>query len=607
MPRSRSDAGIPSHHPKGRSSRDKTQPVRFRLPTVWIGVAGLVAAGLVAGALVVTHESGPAGCAGRPTMINLVSAPNISEVLRGLADQWTASGPAVNGRCVGVVVSPKDSSQMAGAVGPAWDPARDGPRPIAWVPDSSLWLSVAGSRPDAAAMLPDDPVSIATSPLVLAVRQGLARALGWPQRQLGWQEVLGAMTQPQVFQQSGHPELAALKLGLTDPGVSTAGLASVVALLDQNATGKVSDAQLVASLGLASVIGAMAADTSDFFAAQDPKAAKGPNSIVGGFPVLERDLAAYDTGTGVGSPLVPVYLPQNPIVADYPFTVLRASWVDATARSTAEQFQQYLLRAAAQDAIGSQGLRGADRAIRDAEALPAASGFRAAIATPRSIPDAQTLSQIVIVWTSLLRSTNLVAVLDTSGSMGQPVPGTGKTRLQLLQQTATTGFSLLTNNTNIALWDFSQRPGSTSEHRQLVPFGPMAGLVGGVPRKQALIGALNRLAAGGFTPLYDTVYAAFHEAQKHWQPNSTNAVLLITDGANELNGAGLNLAGLLSRLTREQRPDAPVQVISIAVGPQADTATLQQISRVTGGRTFVAKDPAQAIQTLILAFAGRLH
>ncbi len=95
--------------------------------------------------------------------------------------------------------------------------------------------------------------------------------------------------------------------------------------------------------------------------------------------------------------------------------------------------------------------------------------------------------------------------------------------------------------------------------------------------------------------------------QKHWQANSTNAVLLITDGANDLpGGGGMTLSQLLARLTAEQQPDRPVQVISIAVGPEADAGALQQISQVTGGRTFVAKDPAAAVQTLVLAFAGRL-
>jgi Ca-activated chloride channel homolog len=43
------------------------------------------------------------------------------------------------------------------------------------------------------------------------------------------------------------------------------------------------------------------------------------------------------------------------------------------------------------------------------------------------------------------------------------------------------------------------------------------------------------------------------------------------------------------------------------VGPDADAEALRQISDATGGRTFVVRDPATAIQTLILAFTGRLQ
>ncbi len=74
-------------------------------------------------------------------------------------------------------------------------------------------------------------------------------------------------------------------------------------------------------------------------------------------------------------------------------------------------------------------------------------------------------------WASLQRQVNLLAVPDTSGSMTTPVPGTGLTRLQLLQQTATAGFGLLTNRTSIGLWEFSLRPRSATEYRRLVPFG----------------------------------------------------------------------------------------------------------------------------------------
>jgi hypothetical protein len=95
--------------------------------------------------------------------------------------------------------------------------------------------------------------------------------------------------------------------------------------------------------------------------------------------------------------------------------------------------------------------------------------------------------------------------------------------------------------------------------------------------------------------------------QKHWQPNSTNAVLVITDGTNDLpGGGGLSLPGLLGKLTAEHQADKPINVIGIAVGPEADAGALQQISQASGGRTFIAKDPAAAVQTLVLAFAGRL-
>jgi Mg-chelatase subunit ChlD len=293
-------------------------------------------------------------------------------------------------------------------------------------------------------------------------------------------------------------------------------------------------------------------------------------------------------------------------VADFPYTVLNSSWVDAEIRAAAGRFLEYLQGNAGLDAFGVAMLRTPDRTIRDAAALPAAQGFPASIAQPRVNPNAATLSGMITQWTALERQSNMLLAVDTSGSMALAVPGTQMTRMELMQQTASAGFGLLTNQSNIGLWDFSSRPGE-GEFRQLVPFGPATATLGPGTRQQAMLSALAGLKPGGDTPLYDTIYAGFKEMQKHWQANSTNAVLLITDGANDLpGGGGLTLSQLLARLTAEQQPDRPVQVISIAVGPEADAAALQQISQATGGRTFVEKDPAAAVQTLVLAFAGRL-
>ena len=215
-------------------------------------------------------------------------------MLSSLARSWNQTSPQVNGECVTATVVLKASSEVAAGLGPAWDVARDGPRPDVWVPDSRLWILVAASRPDAAPMLAQEPTSIATSPIVIAVRRPVAQALGWPQRELGWEEVLGVFAQPQLWATMGKPEFAALRLGMTDPTLSTAGLASTLTILDTDANGELSDAELTAGVAFTQLLGTMAPDTTVFINEQREAAVAPVPGGVAAFPVLERDIAAYD-------------------------------------------------------------------------------------------------------------------------------------------------------------------------------------------------------------------------------------------------------------------------------------------------------------------------
>jgi Ca-activated chloride channel homolog len=587
-------------HSSGRSPWSRRGPGRYLLfgvVTVVLVAGGAFA--LTRGGAGANPAAGPT-CSGTPLTISVVAPSGTFPVLDRLATAWTAGHPGLNGRCLAATVSRKESSQVAATLSPGWDTTRDGVRPDVWIPESSLWLSVAAGRPEAAALLPASPASIASSPVVVALRADVAQALGWPQQALTWPEVVGAFITPGGWAKLGHPEWSQLRIGMVEPAASTAGLAAVISILDQNGTGTVTDAQLVASLGFTQTLGAVVPDGGQFFTAQ-----ANPASTIAAFPALETDVAAFNRAHP-DHPLAPVYPAGAPIVADYPYTVLDSSWVDADIRAAAEQFLKYLQGNAGQDAFGVAMLRAPDRSIRDAAALPAAQGFLTSVPQPRVNPNAATLSGMITQWTALERQSNVLLAVDTSGSMALAVPGTQMTRMQLMQQTASSGFALLTNQSNIGLWDFSSRPGA-GEFRQLVGFGPATAALGSVTRQQAMLGMLAGLKPAGDTPLYDTIYAGFKEMQKHWEANSTNAVLLITDGANDLpGGGGMTLSQLLARLTAEQQPDRPVQVISIAVGPEADAAALQQISQATGGRTFVEKDPAAAVQTLVLAFAGRL-
>jgi Ca-activated chloride channel family protein len=562
-------------------------------------VAVILVAGLVATGVILVRRSNAASCSGDVTSVRLAASSTHVAVLDELAKDWAKTEPSVEGQCVGVTVVEKASSEVAATLGPSWDETRDGPRPDVWVPDSKLWMLIASTRPETAAILPSAAPSIASSQVVLALRRPVAQALGWPQAPLGWDEVLGAFATPGVWAQVKRPEYARLKMGMVDATTSTAGLASTLALLDRDADAKLSNAEITTGVAFTQVVGGYAPDPGVFLSDQAD-----PNSPVAVFPILERDLAAY-AASDTAAPLVPIYAPTSPIVADFPYAVLNAGWVDPVRRETARQFLQYLESSVGENALAAAGFRDSHQSVRDSSKLSPERGFKSDLAQGRPLPSAAALSQLITDWTSLQRQSNILAVLDTSGSMNSGVPGSRLTRLQLLQQTALAGFALLNAQSKMGLWQFSANLTPNSHYRELVPYGPLTENVGPVPRTQALAGAVQGLRASGGTGLYDTAYAAYRAMRGRWEPNDTNAVLLITDGKNEVDG-GLSLQQLLSRLADEARPDQPIPIISIAVGPQADANALRQISQATGGRTFVVRDANAAVQTLVLAFAGRL-
>ena len=107
----------------------------------------------------------------------------------------------------------------------------------------------------------------------------------------------------------------------------------------------------------------------------------------------------------------------------------------------------------------------------------------------------------------------------------------------------------------------------------------------------------GRLTRGG-TGLYDTTLAAVRAARENFDPTAVNSVLVLTDGTNEDDEAGLQLDALLTTLREEANPERPVKVIGVALGPDADLQALQQIAEATNGAAYSAVDPSD-LQTVL--------
>ena len=85
---------------------------------------------------------------------------------------------------------------------------------------------------------------------------------------------------------------------------------------------------------------------------------------------------------------------------------------------------------------------------------------------------------------------------------------------------------------------------------------------------------------------------------------AVNSVIILTDGANE-DPDSISREQLLDVLAREQDPARPVIIVTIGITDDADAAALADISRVTGGSTYIARDPSEISEVFVNALAHR--
>ena len=101
---------------------------------------------------------------------------------------YNASDRHVNGSCYGITVSAMASGLAESRLAESgWDQAW-GPAPDAWSPAASTWLQLL--RQDRSSHQPRTSCgasqSVVATPIVLAMPEPMAKALGWPDAAIGW-------------------------------------------------------------------------------------------------------------------------------------------------------------------------------------------------------------------------------------------------------------------------------------------------------------------------------------------------------------------------------------------------------------------------------------
>lgn len=566
-------------------------------------VVVLVGSGLTAGYIWVVRQA----CSGSASAV-IVASPATASILEDLSVEWAKGEPDVNGKCASVQIEARDSAEMAIALQNPWDPKVNGPAPHAWVPQSTAWVRRAAVDSDAERMIPDRQPSIARSPAVLAMPKPMAEKLGWPDQQITWQTVIDHATKGTNWAAHGQPEWGPFKLAMTDPAKSTAGLLALTAMLDRNDDEDISVEELENLFRLNQAIEVRAERTTDILNEYARLSAESPEAglaYVSAFPALEQEVLDHNL-TNPQAPLVAIYPEQSIIEADHPFLVLEAEWSTDEAKQVATLFRDFVRGHEGEQRLLNAGFRDPNRVPgRD---LTVQNGVAPEItALPRAALLPDSVVRTINTWTELNRTSNILLVLDVSGSMVEAVPGAGGTRMDLAKRAAREALALFDEDDRVGLWVFSTGQRGSTDYREVVPLGPLGDFVNGQERRARLVSGINGLRAAGATGLYDTVAAAQKFMLDHYQPNAANLIVVMTDGKNEDSTGGLSYEQLLQQLEQNNAdPARRVPVTTVGFGTAADYPTLQEIARVTGGLAFESRESFDITQVLITAIFNDL-
>jgi Ca-activated chloride channel homolog len=545
------------------SSRRRSWPRRlFALATAVV----LLAAGAAAANAFLDQRA--SSCEQAPAL-TVVADPAIAPALAEFADTYERTAPAINGMCTPVDVIPMNSSAIAGGLASSL-------RADMWVPDSNLWTQQVTAT--GVALDVGDPV--ATSPLVVVASRPIAEQLGWPDADLPWGAMLDAKAQATI----------------PDPTTTSEGLATLMAVAAVVGSEEADRTKLVQAMS--GVARSTVPDVEEAFEQVNADPAQAPL-----FTATEQSVVRYNTASPANL-VAALYPAEGTAVFDYPAISITTAATSAVKAEAAEAFEAALHTPQAVEVLQDAGFRAPNGTAREGAGV--VDGIRAAQPTTLPAPDPAQAAEILRLWAALSLDSQMLAVVDISGSMNEEVQG-GGTRIELTRDAAKGALGLFPASSSIGLWAFSVDLDPPNDHLELVPLGPLSEQIGSRSRQEALLAAAESLPdrVGGGTALYDTVLAAFRTVRSAYDPARINSVVVLTDGVDRDDPDSIGLDTLLATLRTEFDPARPVSVITIGISADADHETLARISQVTGAKAYQVLDPHDMQQVFFDAMVQR--
>ncbi|MEU6084944.1 substrate-binding and VWA domain-containing protein [Streptomyces sp. NPDC047108] len=529
-------------------------------------------------------------CDGEDMPLRVAASPDIAPALRTVADRARDSGVRTDGRCLDVRVTARPAHEVVEEL--------TGPRSTSagyevWLPDSGLWVDQARASGTAPAL--GEGGNVASSPLALAAVPSAAEKLGWPDKTYTWAGL------------AEEAQREELPLGVADPDRSAVGLLSLARLgassKDSSKEEKSGGETLAA--GMARKLAGHTEESDEQVLASLPRAEfgadKGDPSGNPALIVSEQAAHQHNTG-GFGGDLRLFYPEDGSAQLDYPYTLVGEDTLTSRQTRAATRFMTLLGTGDSLDVLRDHGFRTGGLPPKAAAAWAAgAKEPQPYDAAPAKAPTSAEVQATLGLWAITVKSARLTAVVDASDSMSAPVPGEdGRSRMDVTRGALFQALSTFKAEDEIGLWDFARRLDGSRDYRRLVPTQRLDERTDGRTQRERLTAAVEDLdpVSDGATGLYDTVLATYREAAENYGLGRFNVVVLLTDGSNQDPGS-ISRDALVGKLRKLVDPQRPLPLIAIAVGPDADKRSCEEMAKATGGSAFRVEDPAEIHQVML--------
>ena len=539
--------------PNGDTRRAAREAEKKKSGGRWavVGAAGLLVVGGAGLWAVTAGETGGTPSACESTVrIAVAAAPEMAQALE--------HKPIDADSCVRLDVVEQSSAETAqrASSGQLSEPL--------WIPDSNGRVDESGF---------DDAVqshtsSLASSPAVVVSRDGSAELPGT------WTELL-----EQNSARMGDP---------IDDGGAQAAMQAVAA---ESQSDVVEPAAAQEALTLRAQTQDVSSPLLDATGLLEAVEQDGGQSIVTEHDLLDDD-APSDLRAGVPD--------SGTAFLDYPLMITSGSLSSSSSVQTAaDEIAAWFETDERREALADAGLRPADGApLEDDRSIE--------IPVRLEIEDRAAYDKVAETYDRQAAPFNGLVVVDASGSMGE-VEGSGQSRWDTTMSTLSMGAQLFPARDSLGLWVFSSDMGPDGEpYQELLP---VRGIDEEVPgedgrtQRELLQEELGEAEykENGATELYETTLAAFREQQRNWQPGELNAVILVSDGGQQVYGEEdpMRMDELISTLQREQDPAKPVRIVTLGISDDTDQVALEAIAGVTGGTYHQATD-AQELQAAFM-------